>query len=99
MDFGAARDFPKLYEKTFLMDGGHSRFRDCRHGAPVGDLPGDRFVVSIQNHDQVGNRAAGDRLSALLSEASLSATDDGLRRTRSSTSRRVGSASESRTIP
>src|SRR5205823_10679436 len=36
------------------------------HGAPAGGLSGDRFVVSIQNHDQVGNRARGDRLAALL---------------------------------
>jgi maltooligosyltrehalose trehalohydrolase len=66
VDFGAVRDFPRLFEKTFLLDGIHSRLRDRRHGAPVGDLPGDCFVVSIQNHDQVGNRAAGDRLSTLL---------------------------------
>src|SRR5262249_29651900 len=65
-DFGAARDFPKLLEQTFILDGSYSRYRERRFGAPAGGLPGDRFVVSIQNHDQVGNRARGDRLSALL---------------------------------
>jgi maltooligosyltrehalose trehalohydrolase len=71
VDFGAAADFPKLLEKTFLQDGGFSRFHGRRHGATVGDLPGDRFVISIQNHDQVGNRAAGDRLSTLLEPPAL----------------------------
>jgi len=67
LDFGKIEDFPKTFEQTFLLDGGYSTFRDRRHGAPVGDLPGDRFVISIQNHDQVGNRARGERLSTLLS--------------------------------
>jgi maltooligosyltrehalose trehalohydrolase len=71
VDFGAASDFPKLLEKTFLQDGGFSRFHGRRHGAPVGDLPGDCFVICIQNHDQVGNRAAGDRLSTLLEPPAL----------------------------
>jgi maltooligosyltrehalose trehalohydrolase len=66
VDFGNVNDFPKLLEKTFIRDGGHSKCRDRKHGAPTGDLPGDRFVVSIQNHDQIGNRAYGERLSKLL---------------------------------
>jgi maltooligosyltrehalose trehalohydrolase len=66
-DFGEARDFPKLFEQTFILDGIHSRFRERRHGAPAGDMSGDRFVIAIQNHDQVGNRARGDRLSVLVS--------------------------------
>jgi maltooligosyltrehalose trehalohydrolase len=65
-DFGPAGDFPRLLEQTFLHAGTFSRHRNRRHGAPAGGLPGDRFVVSIQNHDQVGNRARGDRLGTLL---------------------------------
>ncbi len=65
-DFGRIEDFAKVLEKTFLLDGQYSRYRNRRHGAPVGDLSGDRFVVSIQNHDQVGNRARGDRLAVLV---------------------------------
>ncbi len=65
-DFGDAEDFPKLFERAFVLDGRYSAFRDRRHGAPIGDLSGDRFAVSIQNHDQVGNRARGDRLSTLI---------------------------------
>jgi maltooligosyltrehalose trehalohydrolase len=49
----------------FLYTGVYSRHRKRRHGGPSRDLPGDHFVVSIQNHDQVGNRARGDRLAAL----------------------------------
>ena len=44
----------------------HSAFRRRRHGRPAVDVPADRFVVCIQNHDQVGNRARGERLAALL---------------------------------
>jgi maltooligosyltrehalose trehalohydrolase len=67
-DFGRVADFPKLLQQTFVLDGVYSGFRDRRHGAPVGDLSGegDRFVICIQNHDQVGNRARGDRLSTLI---------------------------------
>jgi maltooligosyltrehalose trehalohydrolase len=65
-DYGRAEHLRKAMEDTFVLDGVYSRFRDRRHGAPVGGLPGDRFVVSIQNHDQVGNRARGDRLAALV---------------------------------
>jgi maltooligosyltrehalose trehalohydrolase len=65
-DYGPAGDLPKVLLDPFLYGGEYSRHRDRRHGTPARDLPGDRFVVSIQNHDQVGNRARGDRLSRLL---------------------------------
>src|SRR5262249_6543364 len=44
----------------------YSPFRGRKHGAPPEGLSGDRFVVCLQNHDQVGNRARGDRLNGLL---------------------------------
>ncbi|MES2788290.1 MAG: malto-oligosyltrehalose trehalohydrolase [Planctomycetota bacterium] len=56
----------KVLNRVFAYDGNYSRFRGHRHGAPAGDLSGDRFVVSIQTHDQIGNRAHGDRLSQLV---------------------------------
>ncbi len=65
-DFGEARDLAGVLREPFLYAGRYSPARDRTHGAPPGDLPGDRFVVCIQNHDQVGNRARGDRLSTLL---------------------------------
>jgi maltooligosyltrehalose trehalohydrolase len=65
-DFGGAEDVARVLEQPFLYAGRYSTFRDRCHGAPTGDLSGDRFVINIQNHDQVGNRARGDRLDTLL---------------------------------
>lgn len=61
----------KAFNDTFVYDGQYSPFRGRRHGAPAGNLSGDRFIVSIQTHDQVGNRARGERLSALVQPAKL----------------------------
>lgn len=66
-DYDNVQVFPKLLEKTFVIDGCYSRHRGRSHGAPVGDLPGNRFVICIQNHDQIGNRAVGERLGSLIS--------------------------------
>jgi maltooligosyltrehalose trehalohydrolase len=66
VDFGAVEDLPKLLEKTYVLDGRHSEYRRGKWGGPAQDVPGDRFVASIQNHDQVGNRAWGERLAALV---------------------------------
>jgi maltooligosyltrehalose trehalohydrolase len=49
----------------------YSKHRGRKHGTPGGHLPGRRFVVSAQNHDQIGNRAGGERLSALTSPGGL----------------------------
>ncbi|AXH96188.1 malto-oligosyltrehalose trehalohydrolase [Ornithinimicrobium avium] len=53
-----------LADTPFFHDGTFSTFRGRRHGRPVDPevTPGWRFVASLQTHDQVGNRAAGDRL-------------------------------------
>ncbi len=68
-DYGAPEQFPRLLEKTFVLNGCYSAHRGRCHGGPDADLPGDRFVVCIQNHDQVGNRAAGERLGTLITPA------------------------------
>ncbi len=65
-DYGTTGQFPQLLNSTFVLNGCYSAYRDRRHGGPDAGLPGDRFVVSIQNHDQVGNRPFGERLSTLL---------------------------------
>ena len=65
-DFGSLAELAKAYTEGFVYDGTFSRFRGRVHGTPTGDLPGERFVVSTQNHDQVGNRALGERLSSLV---------------------------------
>jgi maltooligosyltrehalose trehalohydrolase len=65
-DFGAAPLVVKALRDRFVLDGRYSRHHRRRHGAPAGGIPADRFVICIQNHDQVGNRAGGERLSRLV---------------------------------
>jgi maltooligosyltrehalose trehalohydrolase len=64
-DFGSLPVLEKVLTRAFLHDGTYSTFRGRVHGAPVDRerTPGWRFVVALQNHDQVGNRAVGDRIS------------------------------------
>jgi maltooligosyltrehalose trehalohydrolase len=66
VDFGSVADLAKAYGRPFVHDGSWSQFRGRRFGAPAGDRPPQQFVVFTQNHDQVGNRAFGDRLPAQL---------------------------------
>lgn len=66
IDFGAITQLGKAYTDGFVYDGQSSAFRHGRHGTPTRDIPGERFVVFGQNHDQVGNRARGERLSQLV---------------------------------
>lgn len=65
-DFGSLEQLAKAYTDGFVYDGQLSGYRGHPHGTPTRDLPGDRFVVCAQNHDQIGNRAAGERLTALV---------------------------------
>lgn len=68
-DFGRPEQLVKALNHTFVYDGCFSVYRGRRHGAPAGRHPGSRFVISIQNHDQVGNRARGERFGTLLQPA------------------------------
>ncbi len=61
-DFGTVAQLGKAFRRPFVYDGAYSRYRRRRHGAPAGDRPPEQFLVYAQNHDQVGNRALGDRL-------------------------------------
>ena len=65
-DFGRLSQVAKALRDVYVYDGELSGFRQHRHGRPVGDLPSWRFVGYLQNHDQVGNRALGERLPALV---------------------------------
>jgi maltooligosyltrehalose trehalohydrolase len=65
-DFGSLKQLAKAYADGFVYDGQYSPFRGRRHGTPTPDLPAERFVVCAQNHDQVGNRAQGERLFSLV---------------------------------
>ena len=65
----------KAYGRAFLHNGTWSTFRERNWGAPVPeDTDPRRFVVFGSDHDQVGNRAVGDRPSVILDDAALAAT-------------------------
>ena len=67
-DFGTMAALAKTLTRVFFHDGTWSQFRGRSHGRPVPDSIGaDRFVSFLQNHDQVGNRAMGDRTAATTS--------------------------------
>jgi maltooligosyltrehalose trehalohydrolase len=62
-DFGSFETLAKAMTGAFVHDGTRSSFRGRTHGRPVPPTtPGHKFVVYLQNHDQVGNRALGDRI-------------------------------------
>jgi maltooligosyltrehalose trehalohydrolase len=63
-EFGTVADLAKAYHRPFVHDGQYSTFRKRRFGAPAGDCAPQQFVVFDQDHDQVGNRAFGDRMPA-----------------------------------
>lgn len=65
-DFGKLSQLAKAYTDGFVYDGCYSPHRKLNHGANSRGLDGIRFVVFSQNHDQVGNRPDGSRLSMLL---------------------------------
>jgi maltooligosyltrehalose trehalohydrolase len=68
-DFGSPAHLAKAVNRVFVYDGCYSPFRHRRHGSRTGTIDRTRFVVCIQNHDQVGNRAAGDRLATIVAPA------------------------------
>ncbi|AFR29931.1 malto-oligosyltrehalose trehalohydrolase [Arthrobacter sp. Rue61a] len=72
-DFDSLAVLAKVLEHGFLHDGSYSSFRERHHGRPIRrDLAHpSALVVCLQNHDQIGNRAIGDRLTATLSYGQL----------------------------
>ena len=74
-DFTDPGAFAKIARTPFFHDGTWSSFRQRDHGRPVvpGFTPGWKFVASLQTHDQVGNRATGERLSHLVGSSRLAA--------------------------
>jgi len=65
-DFGSVAQLAKALTKVFVYDDVYSKYRRRRHGRPVEGLSAHRFLGFIQNHDQVGNRAMGDRLEQIV---------------------------------
>lgn len=69
--FGGLEQMAKAFAEGFVYTGQYSPYRARRHGVSSRHIPPQCFVVCAQNHDQVGNRALGDRLSRLVSFESL----------------------------
>jgi maltooligosyltrehalose trehalohydrolase len=67
LDFGAISDIGKALSGAFVYDGKYSAHRRRVHGRPVTGLGGRRFLGYLQNHDQIGNRARGERSTHLMS--------------------------------
>lgn len=67
MDFGQVEHVAKVWESGLAYDGCYSRFRRRRQGNSAVNTPRQRFVVALQNHDQVGNRFDSARISTLVS--------------------------------
>ena len=62
-DFGSLAQLAKSLRCVFVYDGNYSEYRGRNHGRQVVGLSGHRFIGFVQNHDQVGNRAQGERVS------------------------------------
>ncbi len=71
-DFATPQALEYVINHGFLHDGSYSTFRERRHGRPLPpETPGWRLVVCSDNHDQIGNRAAGDRLRTRVDDRTL----------------------------
>jgi maltooligosyltrehalose trehalohydrolase len=66
-DFGAFHQLVRVYREGWVFAGDYSPHRQRRHGGSARSIASGRLVVCTQNHDQVGNRMLGDRLTTLVS--------------------------------
>jgi len=66
-DYGSFAHLSKAFRDGFVLDGCYSGFRRRRHGSSSAAVPPCCLVVCSQNHDQIGNRARGERLHEHLS--------------------------------
>jgi maltooligosyltrehalose trehalohydrolase len=66
-DYGGIEQLAQAIKYAFVYNGRYSKCRKRRHGRPIGELSGHKFLGYIQTHDQIGNRARGERISHLVS--------------------------------
>jgi len=71
VDFGRFEQLGRAFSEGFVYSGQPSRYRGRRHGRSSKEIPASKFVVYAQNHDQIGNRMMGERLSRLVSRESF----------------------------
>jgi maltooligosyltrehalose trehalohydrolase len=70
-DYGTLRHFAESLRKGFVYAGDYSQYRKRRHGNQPDGARAQQFVVCSQNHDQIGNRMLGDRLTTLVDREKL----------------------------
>jgi maltooligosyltrehalose trehalohydrolase len=70
-DFGSMDQLVRGLQQAWVYAGDWSEHRQRVHGRSPEGLAGHRFVISVQNHDQIGNRATGDRIGHSISDARL----------------------------
>jgi len=70
-DFHGLPDLEKALQSGFVYSGQYSAYRQRRHGNVSEQCPATRFIVFAENHDQIGNRAIGDRLTVQVSDEAL----------------------------
>ncbi|MGH2769584.1 MAG: malto-oligosyltrehalose trehalohydrolase, partial [Actinomycetota bacterium] len=66
-DYGSLSDVARALESAYVYEGQYSKYRERRHGRTSAGVPASRFLGYLQNHDQVGNRARGERTGHLIS--------------------------------
>lgn len=71
MDFGNTEHLVKSFAEGFVFSWQYSEYRKRHHGSSSKYIPANQFIVFSQNHDQVGNRMLGERLSKLVSFEAL----------------------------
>ncbi len=73
LDFNGIEDLARALRDGYVYQGQYSPHRRRRHGRTPRDVKAHQLVVNSQNHDQIGNRAKGERLSMLLNPTQLKA--------------------------
>ena len=68
---GGVAQLARIYERGVAFEGQYSTFHKRRHGRSYAAIDKKQLVVETQNHDQIGNRLLGERLSAMLSQEKL----------------------------
>jgi maltooligosyltrehalose trehalohydrolase len=70
-DFGELAQIARALTDGYVYSGQYSESRKRRHGRPLGEVSGHRLLAYLQNHDQIGNRAQGERIGHLISPGLL----------------------------
>ncbi len=70
-DFGPIDNLATTLTDGFVYQGQTSAFRKRRHGSSTEGCDASQFIICCQNHDQIGNRPGGNRLSTLVPDAAL----------------------------